>query len=61
MEVKRFKHRHGQHTFVLLAKRFVLPDQFITLGLHLLHLIVVLSEGTIKLGLQQGGVFSGFV
>jgi hypothetical protein len=41
----------GQRTFVLLARRLVLPDQVITLCFHLPHLIVVLSEGTIKLGL----------
>jgi hypothetical protein len=46
----------GQRTIVLLAQRLVLPDQVIALRLHLLHLVVVLGEGTIKLGLQQGGV-----
>jgi hypothetical protein len=38
-------------TFVLLAQRLVLPNQVIALHLHLLHLVMVLGEGTIKLGL----------
>jgi hypothetical protein len=43
-----------QHTFVLIAERLVLPNQLITLRLHILDFIVVLGEGTIKLGLEQG-------
>jgi hypothetical protein len=44
-----------------MVQRLVLPDQVIALLLHLLNLIVVLGEGTIKLGLQQGGVLLGLV
>jgi hypothetical protein len=51
----------GQHTFVFQAQRLVLPNQVVALRLHLLHLVVVLGEGTIKLGLQQGGVLLGLV
>jgi hypothetical protein len=43
-----------QHTFVLIAERLVLPNQLIALLLHILDFIVVLDEGTIKLGLEQG-------
>jgi hypothetical protein len=43
----------GQRTFVLLAQRLVLLDHVAALCLHLLHLVVVLGEGTIKLGLRR--------
>jgi hypothetical protein len=45
-----------QTTYLLLAQRLVLPNQVIALRVHLMHLVVVLGEGTIKLGLQQGRV-----
>jgi hypothetical protein len=48
-----------RHTFVLIAERLVLPDQLIALRLHILHLIVVLGEGAIELGLEHGGVLPG--
>jgi hypothetical protein len=48
-----------RHTFVLIAERLVLPDKFITLRLHILHLVVVLGEGAIELGLEHGGVLLG--
>jgi hypothetical protein len=41
----------GRHTFVLLAQRLVLPNLVIALRFHLLYLIMVLSEGSIQLGL----------
>jgi hypothetical protein len=48
-----------RYTFVLIAERLVLPDKFIALRLHILHLIVVLGEGAIELGLEHGGVLPG--
>jgi hypothetical protein len=39
-----------------LAQRLVLANQVIALRLHFLHLVVVLGEGSIKFGLQHGGV-----
>jgi hypothetical protein len=48
-----------RHTFVLITERLVLSDKFISLCLHILHLIVVLGEGAIKLGLEHGGVLPG--
>jgi hypothetical protein len=44
-----------------LAQQLVLADQFIALRLHVLYLVVVLGEGTIKLGLHHGGVLPGLV
>jgi hypothetical protein len=51
----------GQHTFVLLAKRLILPNQVVAHRLHFLYFIMVLGKGSIKLGLQQGGVLPGLV
>jgi hypothetical protein len=48
-----------RHTFVLVAERLVLAHQFVALRLHVLDLIVVLDEGTIKLRLEHGGVLPG--
>jgi hypothetical protein len=48
-----------RHTFVLTAERLVLPDKFIALHLHILHLIVVLGECAIELGLEHGGLLPG--
>jgi hypothetical protein len=44
-----------------LAQRLVLADQLIALRLHALYLVVVLGEGTIKLGLEHGGVLLGVI
>jgi hypothetical protein len=43
------------------VQRLVLANQVIALRLHLLHLVVVLDEGSIQFGLQHGGVLPGFV
>jgi hypothetical protein len=46
-------------TFVLVAKRLVLPHQFVALRLHVLNFIMVLGEGAMKLRLEHGGVLPG--
>jgi hypothetical protein len=50
-----------RHTFVLLAQRLVLANKVIALRLHLLHLVMVLGEGSIQFGLHHGGVLPGLV
>jgi hypothetical protein len=45
--------------FVFLEQRLVLVDQLVVLRLHILYFIVVLGGGTIKLGLEHGGVHPG--
>jgi hypothetical protein len=46
----------GQRTFIPLAQRFVLPNQVVSLHLHLFHFIMVLGEGAVELGLEQSGM-----
>jgi hypothetical protein len=41
------------HSSVLLVQSLVLVYQLVPLRLHLLNLIMVLGEGTVKLGLEQ--------
>jgi hypothetical protein len=53
------RQRWHWHTFVLLERQFVLLDQLIALGLHILHFIVVLGKGAIELELEHGGVLPG--
>jgi hypothetical protein len=48
-----------RHTFVHIAQRLVLAHQLVALRLHILDLIVILGEGTIKLRLDHGGVLPG--
>jgi hypothetical protein len=45
--LNKYSTSRWRHTFVLLAQRLVLANQVIALRLHLLHLVVVLGEGTI--------------
>jgi hypothetical protein len=43
------------------VQRLVLADQLISLRLHVLYLVVVLGKGTMKLGLEHGGVLPGLI
>jgi hypothetical protein len=55
----KYPTRRYQHTFSLLAQQLVLAHQLIALRLHILYLIVVLGQRTIKLRLKHGGVLPG--
>jgi hypothetical protein len=43
------------------VQRLVIADQLIALRLQVLYFIVVLGEGTIKLGLEHGEVLPGLI